>query len=61
MDAAQALADLTEISAQIEGAVLADSSGSLVASTFAQEERGKELAAHTVLRLGREPVFEPWQ
>jgi predicted regulator of Ras-like GTPase activity (Roadblock/LC7/MglB family) len=44
MDAAQALADLTEISAQIEGAVLADSSGSLVASTFAQEERGKELA-----------------
>jgi predicted regulator of Ras-like GTPase activity (Roadblock/LC7/MglB family) len=44
MDAAQALADLTEISAQIEGAVLADSSGSLVASTFAQEERGMELA-----------------
>ena len=44
MDAAQALADLTEISAQIDGAVLADSSGSLVASTFAQEERGKELA-----------------
>jgi predicted regulator of Ras-like GTPase activity (Roadblock/LC7/MglB family) len=44
MDAAQALADLTEISAQIEGAVLADSSGALVASTFSQEERGKELA-----------------
>jgi predicted regulator of Ras-like GTPase activity (Roadblock/LC7/MglB family) len=44
MEAAQALADLTEISAQIDGAVLADSSGSLVASTFAQEERGKELA-----------------
>jgi predicted regulator of Ras-like GTPase activity (Roadblock/LC7/MglB family) len=44
MDAAQALADLTEISAQIDGAVLADSSGSLVASTFTQEERGKELA-----------------
>jgi predicted regulator of Ras-like GTPase activity (Roadblock/LC7/MglB family) len=44
MDAAQALADLTEISAQIDGAVLADSSGSLVASTFAHEERGKELA-----------------
>ena len=44
MDAAQALADLTEISAQIDGAVLADSSGSLVASTFAQEERGKDLA-----------------
>jgi predicted regulator of Ras-like GTPase activity (Roadblock/LC7/MglB family) len=44
MDAAQALADLTEISAQIDGAVLADTSGSLLASTFAQEERGKELA-----------------
>jgi predicted regulator of Ras-like GTPase activity (Roadblock/LC7/MglB family) len=44
MDAAQALADLTEISAQIEGAVLADAEGKLVASTFAQEERGKELA-----------------
>jgi predicted regulator of Ras-like GTPase activity (Roadblock/LC7/MglB family) len=44
MDAAQALADLTEISAQIDGAVLADSGGSLVVSTFAQEERGKELA-----------------
>jgi predicted regulator of Ras-like GTPase activity (Roadblock/LC7/MglB family) len=44
MDAAQALADLTEISAQIDGAVLADSSGALVATTFAQEERGKELA-----------------
>jgi predicted regulator of Ras-like GTPase activity (Roadblock/LC7/MglB family) len=44
MDAAQALADLTEISAQIDGAVLADASGALVASTFAQEERGKELA-----------------
>jgi predicted regulator of Ras-like GTPase activity (Roadblock/LC7/MglB family) len=44
MDAAQALADLTEISAQIDGAVLADSSGALVASTFAREERGKELA-----------------
>jgi predicted regulator of Ras-like GTPase activity (Roadblock/LC7/MglB family) len=44
MDAPQALADLTEISAQIDCAVLADTSGSLVASTFAQEERGKELA-----------------
>ncbi len=44
MDAAQALADLIEISAQIDGAVLAGSNGSLVASTFAREERGKELA-----------------
>jgi predicted regulator of Ras-like GTPase activity (Roadblock/LC7/MglB family) len=48
MDAAQALADLTEISAQIDGAVLAGSDGSLVASTFAREERGKELARAAV-------------
>jgi predicted regulator of Ras-like GTPase activity (Roadblock/LC7/MglB family) len=48
MDAAQALADLTEISAQIDGAVLAASDGSLIASTFAQEERGKELARAAV-------------
>jgi predicted regulator of Ras-like GTPase activity (Roadblock/LC7/MglB family) len=43
MDAAQALADLTEISAQIEGAVLAKNDGSIVASTFPREERGAEL------------------
>jgi hypothetical protein len=48
MDAAQALADLTEISAQIDGAVLAGSDGSLIASTFAREERGKELARAAV-------------
>ena len=44
MDAAQALADLTEISAQIEAAVLAEPDGSVVASTFAQPSRGEELA-----------------
>jgi predicted regulator of Ras-like GTPase activity (Roadblock/LC7/MglB family) len=44
MDAAQALADLTEISAQIEAAVLAGTDGSVVASTFQQEDRGQELA-----------------
>ena len=48
MDAAQALADLTEISAQIEGAVLAKSDGSVVASTFPREERGAELARAAV-------------
>jgi predicted regulator of Ras-like GTPase activity (Roadblock/LC7/MglB family) len=48
MDAAQALADLTEISAQIEGAVLAKTDGSLVASTFPREERGAELARAAV-------------
>jgi predicted regulator of Ras-like GTPase activity (Roadblock/LC7/MglB family) len=44
MDAAQALADLTEISAQIEAAVLASADGSVVASTFAEPSRGEELA-----------------
>jgi predicted regulator of Ras-like GTPase activity (Roadblock/LC7/MglB family) len=44
MDAAQALADLTEISAQIEAAVLAEPDGSLVASTFAEPSRGEELS-----------------
>jgi predicted regulator of Ras-like GTPase activity (Roadblock/LC7/MglB family) len=44
MDAAQALADLTEISAQIEAAVLAQADGSVVASTFAEPSRGAELA-----------------
>jgi predicted regulator of Ras-like GTPase activity (Roadblock/LC7/MglB family) len=44
MDAAQALADLTEISAQIEAAVLADADGSVVASTFREPSRGDELA-----------------
>jgi predicted regulator of Ras-like GTPase activity (Roadblock/LC7/MglB family) len=48
MDAAQALADLTEISAQIEAAVLAETDGSVVASTFQQEGRGEELARAAV-------------
>src|SRR6185295_19720487 len=48
MDAAQALADLTEISAQIEGAVLADGDGSVIASTLPREERGAELARAAV-------------
>jgi predicted regulator of Ras-like GTPase activity (Roadblock/LC7/MglB family) len=44
MDAAQALADLTEISSQIEAAVLFDESGSVLASTLADEARAAELA-----------------
>jgi predicted regulator of Ras-like GTPase activity (Roadblock/LC7/MglB family) len=44
MDAARALADLTEISAQIEATVLASAEGSVVASTFAEPSRGEELA-----------------
>ena len=48
MDAAQALADLTEISAQVDAAVLARTDGSVVASTFQQEGRGEELARAAV-------------
>lgn len=44
MDAAQALNDLTEISSQIEAAVLFDGSGNVAASTLADESRSKELA-----------------
>jgi predicted regulator of Ras-like GTPase activity (Roadblock/LC7/MglB family) len=45
MEAAQALADLTEISSQIEAAVLADSDGAVVASTFAEDHKGEAFAA----------------
>jgi predicted regulator of Ras-like GTPase activity (Roadblock/LC7/MglB family) len=44
MDAAQALADLTEISSQIEAAVLFDESGSVLGSTLADEARAADLA-----------------
>jgi predicted regulator of Ras-like GTPase activity (Roadblock/LC7/MglB family) len=52
MEAAQALADLTEISSQIEAAVLADTDGAVVASTFSQDDRGEGFAA-TVAELVR--------
>ena len=45
MDAAQALADLTEISSQIEAAVLGATDGTVGASTFADAERGGRVAA----------------
>jgi len=48
MDAAQALADLTEISSQIEAAVLAEADGSVVASTMKDEGRAKQLAEAAV-------------
>ncbi|HEY7003832.1 MAG TPA: roadblock/LC7 domain-containing protein [Gaiellaceae bacterium] len=44
MDAAQALADLTEISAQIEAAVLADHDGAVVASTLTDDQSAKSFA-----------------
>jgi predicted regulator of Ras-like GTPase activity (Roadblock/LC7/MglB family) len=44
MDAGQALADLTEISAQIEAAVLAGHDGSVVASTVEDDAKAGALA-----------------
>jgi predicted regulator of Ras-like GTPase activity (Roadblock/LC7/MglB family) len=48
MDAAHALADLTEISSQIDAAVLAEADGSVVASTFREAAGGDELARAAV-------------
>jgi predicted regulator of Ras-like GTPase activity (Roadblock/LC7/MglB family) len=44
MDAAQALADLTEISSQIQAAVVLDGDGSTIGSTLRDEARSAELA-----------------
>ena len=44
MEAAQALADLTEISSQIEAAVLFTADGSVAGSTLADEARAQALA-----------------
>lgn len=44
MDAARALADLTEISSQIEAAVLLGQDGELTASTMPDEGRSRKLA-----------------
>jgi len=48
VDAAQALADLVEISAQIEAAVLAAADGTVLASTLADEERAGAVARDAV-------------
>jgi predicted regulator of Ras-like GTPase activity (Roadblock/LC7/MglB family) len=44
MDAAQALADLTEISSQVEAAVLFDETGEVAASTLPGEQDAAALA-----------------
>jgi predicted regulator of Ras-like GTPase activity (Roadblock/LC7/MglB family) len=44
VDAASALADLTEISSQIEAAVLVDAEGGVLASTVADAAAGERLA-----------------
>jgi len=43
VDAAAALSDLTQVSSQIEGAVLAGSDGTVLASSF-DDERGRRIA-----------------
>ena len=44
MNAAQALADLTEISSQIQSAVLSDTGGTVIATTFSDAARGEQVA-----------------
>jgi predicted regulator of Ras-like GTPase activity (Roadblock/LC7/MglB family) len=53
MDARQALDDLTEISSQIEAAVLFDADGAVAAATLADEARARELAQTAAELLGR--------
>jgi predicted regulator of Ras-like GTPase activity (Roadblock/LC7/MglB family) len=56
MDAAQALADLTEISSQIEGAVLAAVDGKVLASSFSDATKSEAVAraAGELLRAAHE-------
>jgi predicted regulator of Ras-like GTPase activity (Roadblock/LC7/MglB family) len=51
VEAAQALADLVEISSQIESAVLADGEGALLASTFDDDERASAIAGEAIALL----------
>jgi predicted regulator of Ras-like GTPase activity (Roadblock/LC7/MglB family) len=57
MDAAQALSDLTEISSQIEAAVLFDESGGVQASTLQRGEAAEALARGAAELLDRAGAF----
>src|SRR5579862_8364586 len=57
MDAAQALADLTEISSQIEAAVLFDENGSVLGSTLASPEDAARFAQTSARLLERAGEF----
>jgi predicted regulator of Ras-like GTPase activity (Roadblock/LC7/MglB family) len=61
MDAAQALADLTEISSQIEAAILFDAKGAVLASTLGDEARTARVAeaAQALLRAVEETQERP--
>jgi predicted regulator of Ras-like GTPase activity (Roadblock/LC7/MglB family) len=59
MEAAQALADLTEISSQIESVVLVDAQGTVVASTLTDGSRAEAMArAARELLSGAERAIE---
>ncbi len=53
MDAAQALADLTEISSQIEAAVLFDESGAVLAATLPDESQARAVVEAAAELLGQ--------
>jgi predicted regulator of Ras-like GTPase activity (Roadblock/LC7/MglB family) len=57
MDAAQALADLTEISSQIEAAVLFDEGGTVLGSTLADEGAAQGVARAAGELLERAGAF----
>ncbi|MDX6440307.1 MAG: hypothetical protein QOE43_36 [Gaiellaceae bacterium] len=57
MDAAQALADLTEISSQIEAAVLFDEGGAVLGSTLANDQAAEGVARAAVQLLERAGGF----
>jgi predicted regulator of Ras-like GTPase activity (Roadblock/LC7/MglB family) len=57
MDAAQALADLTEISSQIEAAVLFDEAGAVLGSTLGSEEGAGAVAGAAAQLLERAGEF----
>ena len=63
MDAAQALADLVEISSQIESAVLANGDGAVLASTLTSPERSEAIAneGRALLSGAAGPAGEPTQ
>jgi len=56
MDAAAALADLTEISPQVEGAVLLEAEGAVLASTLGNEEASIRLARTALDLLAAAPA-----
>jgi predicted regulator of Ras-like GTPase activity (Roadblock/LC7/MglB family) len=61
VDPAQALADIVEVSSQIEAAVLADGDGAVLASTFADDARAVAIAkeARELLQAAAGPAGDP--